>query len=220
MMNDFPVGGLNKIRRSDRASYDRAAIHALLDGALVAHVGFIDAGRPIVIPMIYGRVGDLLYLHGAKAARFAKAMAPGLPVCLTVTLLDGIVVGRSAFHMSMNYRSAVIHGHASLVTDLGEAGRALAAITNHALPGRWSEVRPMLDKEAKATAVLRLTVEAASLKSREGPPVDDSEDYALPIWAGVVPLAVRAGQPLNDGAVSPDTPVPESVKAFLSRHKS
>ncbi len=218
-MAGFSAGELNKIRRGDRASYDRTAIHALLDEALVAHVGFIDGGRPIVIPMIYGRVGDLLYLHGAKAARFAKAMAPGLPVCLTVTLLDGIVVGRSAFHMSMNYRSAVIHGHASLVTDAGEAGRALEAITNHALPGRWSEVRPMLDKEAKATAVIRLTVEAASLKSRAGPPVDDSEDYALPIWAGVVPLAMQAGQPQDDGAVAEDAPVPESIKAFLSRHK-
>jgi nitroimidazol reductase NimA-like FMN-containing flavoprotein (pyridoxamine 5'-phosphate oxidase superfamily) len=151
-MADFPVGELNKVRRGDRASYDRAAIHALLDEAMEAHVGFIDAGRPVVIPMIYGRVDELLYLHGAKATRFAKAMAPGLPVCLTVTVLDGIVVGRSAFHMSMNYRSAVIHGHASLVTDGEEAERALAAITDHALPGRWSEVRPMLDKEAKATA--------------------------------------------------------------------
>ena len=113
-MADFPVGELNKVRRGDRASYDRAAIHALLDEAMVAHVGFIDADRPIVIPMIYGRVDELLYLHGAKAGRFAKAMAPGLPVCLTVTVLDGIVIGRSAFHMSMNYRSAVIHGHASL----------------------------------------------------------------------------------------------------------
>ncbi len=218
-MADFPVAGLNKIRRSDRASYDRAAIHALLDEAIVAHVGFVDAGRPIVIPMIYGRVDDLLYLHGAKATRFAKAMAPGLAVCLTVTLPGGIVIGRSAFHMSMNYRSAVIHGHASLVTDGEEAERALAAITDHALPGRWSEVRPMLDKEAKATAVLRLTVEAASLKSREGPPVDEREDYALPIWGGVIPLAMQAGEPQGDGAVAAGTPVPESVKAFLARHK-
>jgi uncharacterized protein len=219
-MDDFPAGELNKIRRSDRASYDRAAIHALLDEAMVAHVGFIDASRPIVIPMIYGRVDDLLYLHGAKTARFAKAMAPGLAVCLTVTLLDGLVIGRSAFHMSMNYRSAVIHGHASLVTDGEEAERALAAITDHALPGRWSEVRPMLDKEAKATAVLRLTVEAASLKPRAGPPVDDAEDYALPIWGGVVPLGVQAGKPQEDGAVTEGAPVPESVKAFLARHKA
>jgi nitroimidazol reductase NimA-like FMN-containing flavoprotein (pyridoxamine 5'-phosphate oxidase superfamily) len=218
-MADFPVGELNKVRRSDRASYDRAAIHALLDKAMVAHLGFIDAGRPFVIPMIYGRVDELLYLHGAKATRFAKAMAPGLPVCLTVTLLDGIVVGRSAFHMSMNYRSAVVHGHASLVTDDEEAVRALEAITDHALPGRWSEVRPMLDKEAKATAVLRLTVEAASLKSREGPPIDEREDYALPIWGGVVPLGIQAGRPQDDGAVAADTPVPESVKGFLARHK-
>ena len=218
-MGDFPVGELNKVRRTDRASYDRAAIHALLDEAMVAHVGFIDAGRPIVIPMIYGRVDELLYLHGAKAARFAKAMAAGLPVCLTVTVLDGIVIGRSAFHMSMNYRSAVIHGHASLVTGGEEAERALAAITDHALPGRWSEVRPMLDKEAKATAVLRLTVEAASLKSRGGPPVDEREDYALPIWGGVVPLGVQAGEPRDDGAVTEGTQVPESVKAFLARHK-
>ena len=216
-MDRFPAGKLNKVRRADRASYGRAAIHALLDEALVAHVGFIGDGRPIVIPMICGRIGDTLYLHGAKATRFAKAMAPGLPVCLTVTLLDGIVVGRCAFHMSMNYRSAVIHGHASLVTDAAEAERALAAITDHVLPGRWAEARPMLDKELKATAVLRVAVEAASLKSRNGPPVDEEGDYALPIWGGIVPLGVRIGRPQEDGRGGPDTPLPPSVNALLSR---
>jgi nitroimidazol reductase NimA-like FMN-containing flavoprotein (pyridoxamine 5'-phosphate oxidase superfamily) len=218
-MDSYTAGKLNKVRRGDRASYDRAAIHALLDEAMVAHVGFIDEERPIVIPMIHGRVEDTLYLHGAKAARFAKAMAPGLPICLTVTLLDGIVVGRSAFHMSMNYRSAVIHGRACLVTDATEAEKALAAITDHVLPGRWAESRPMLDKELKATSVLRVAIEAASLKSRDGPPVDEQDDYSLPIWAGAVPLSTQIGRPQDDGRIVPGTPVPPSVTALLARQE-
>src|SRR5262249_11918585 len=132
-MDTFEVSPLNKVRRSDRANYDRAAIHALLDEALVAHVGFADAGRPVVLPMVYGRLGDLLYIHGAKGARFAKALAQAVPVCLTITLVDGIVVARSAFHMSVNYRSAILHGRATLVVDPDEAQRALAAITDHML---------------------------------------------------------------------------------------
>ena len=218
-MDSFPEEKLNKIRRTDRASYERAAIYALLDEAQVAHVGFIDDGRPIVIPMIYGRIGDALYLHGAKATRFAKAAAQGLPICLTVTITNAIVVGRSAFHMSMNYRSAVIHGHTRLVTDTGEAERALDAITSHVLPGRWAEARPMLEKELKATAVLRVAVESASLKSRNGPSVDDGADYELPIWGGVIPLGLHAGPPQDDGRVPAGTPLPASVSAFLARHK-
>jgi nitroimidazol reductase NimA-like FMN-containing flavoprotein (pyridoxamine 5'-phosphate oxidase superfamily) len=219
-MDQYPVERLNKVRRTDRANYDRAAIHAVLDEGVVAHVGFSDDGRPIVLPMIYGRLGDTLYLHGAKAARFAKTMAPGVPVCLTVTLLDGIVVARSAFHMSMNYRSAVLHGHANLVTGVSEAEKALEAITDHMLPGRWAETRPMIGKEFKATSVLRVDIEAASAKSRGGPPVDDDEDYALPIWAGVLPLGLHVGLPKDDGALQPGTAVPASVQTMISRHNT
>lgn len=219
-MDQYPVERLNKVRRTDRANYDRAAIHAVLDEGIVAHVGFVDDARPIVLPMIYGRIGDTLYLHGAKAARFAKTMAPGVPVCMTVTLLDGIVVARSAFHMSMNYRSAVLHGHANLITDAEEAEQALAAITDHILPGRWTETRPMISKEFKATSVLRLDIEAASAKARSGPPIDDEEDYELPIWAGILPLRLNVGVPKDDGAVNAGVAVPASVEALIASHKS
>jgi nitroimidazol reductase NimA-like FMN-containing flavoprotein (pyridoxamine 5'-phosphate oxidase superfamily) len=210
-MNSFTPGPWNKIRRPDRADYDKAAIYAVLDEGLVAHVGFIADDRPFVIPMAYGRIGNRLYLHGAKAARFAKAMAGGMPICVTVTLADGIVVGRSAFHCSMNYRSVVAHGSAHLVENQHEATSALAAITDHLLPGRWQESRPVTAKEIRATTVLGMDIEAASLKSRAGPPVDDDEDYELPIWAGVVPLRQVAGEAVNDGKVQLGVEQPASV---------
>jgi nitroimidazol reductase NimA-like FMN-containing flavoprotein (pyridoxamine 5'-phosphate oxidase superfamily) len=216
-MDSFEVSRLNKVRRSDRGIYDRAAIHALLDDAFVAHVGFIDAGRPIVVPMVYGRSGDRLYIHGAKAARFAKTLAQSVPVCITVTLMDGIVVARSAFHMSANYRSAVLHGAANLVTDPAEVQEALTAITNHMVPGRWSEARPVLEKEIKATSVLRVEVEAASMKQRQGNPIDDDEDYDLPIWAGIVPVRITAAGPQDDGRVLPGVGMPASVSKLVSK---
>jgi nitroimidazol reductase NimA-like FMN-containing flavoprotein (pyridoxamine 5'-phosphate oxidase superfamily) len=212
-MESFAIGPLNKVRRPDRASYDKAAVHAVLDEGLVAHVGFSDHDRPVVVPMVYGRDGDLFYLHGAKAARFAKAMGAGVPVCVTVTLTDGIVVGRSAFHCSMNYRAVVLHGQARLVSDPAEAERALAAVTDHLLPGRWAESRPMIDKELRATAVLRVEIEAASLKARSGPPIDEPEDYALPIWAGVIPLRIAASAPETDAGLLEGVDIPASVRA-------
>ena len=214
-MASFTVGPLNKVRRPDRASYDKTAVHAVLDEGLVAHVGFIDHGRPVVVPMVYGRDGDRFYLHGARAARFAKAMGAGVPVCVTVTLTDGIVVGRSAFHCSMNYRSVVLHGLARLVSDPAEAERALAAVTDHLLPGRWAESRPMIEKELRATAVLRVEIEAASLKARSGPPIDEPDDYELPIWAGVIPLRIAASLPEDDGRLHEGVEVPPSVRARL-----
>ena len=216
-MESFAVGPLNKVRRPDRASYDKAAVHAVLDEGLVAHVGFVDHERPVVIPMVYGRDGDRFYLHGARAARFAKAMGAGVPVCVTVTLTDGIVVGRSAFHCSMNYRSVVLHGLARLVSDADEAECALAAVTDHLLPGRWAESRPMIDKELRATAVLRVEIEAASLKARSGPPIDEPDDYELPIWAGVIPLHLAASLPEGDGRLHAGVGVPASVQARARR---
>ncbi len=212
-MKSFEAGPLNRIRRPDRANYDRDAIYAVLDEGLVAHAGFIDSGRPIVIPMAYGRIGDRLYLHGARAARFAKTMAEGAPLCVTVTLADGIVVARSAFHCSMNYRSVVAHGTAWLIENQHEAASALAAITDHLLPGRWKESRSVTAKELRATAVLAMDIEAASLKSRSGQPVDDEEDYALPLWAGVLPLSQAAGAPQPDGRVLPGVVEPPSLIA-------
>ena len=212
-MDSFAVGPLNKVRRADRGHYDRAGVYAVLDEGLVAHVGFMIDDRPVVVPMVYGRHGDQLYLHGAKAARFAKTMGPGVPVCITVTLTDGIVVGRSAFHCSINYRSAVIHGHARLVTDPEEAEQAVAAVTDHLLPGRWAESRSVTEKEIRSTAVLRVEIEAASLKKRSGPPIDEDADYALPIWAGVIPLRTEAGAPEADSRLLDGVSVPGSVKA-------
>jgi hypothetical protein len=216
-MSSFEIGPLNKVRRPDRGGYERDAVYAILDEALVAHVGFVQDGRPVVVPMVYGRDGDRLYIHGAKAARFAKAMAPGVPVCITVTLTDGIVVARSAFHCSMNYRSAVIHGTARLVTDPAEAERAVAAVTDHLLPGRWAESRPMTAKELRATAVLRVEIDAASMKSRIGAPIDDEDDYALPIWGGVIPLRQEAGRPEADERLLAGVETPASVKARSMR---
>jgi nitroimidazol reductase NimA-like FMN-containing flavoprotein (pyridoxamine 5'-phosphate oxidase superfamily) len=212
-MSEFEVTRLNKVRRPDRGFYDREGIYAVLDAGLVAHVGFVDDGRPIVIPMAYGRNGDTLYIHGAKAARFAKTMREGVPVCITVTHVDGIVVARSAFHCSMNYRSAVIHGDARLVTDPEEAEAALALVTDHLVPGRWAESRPMMDKELRATAVLRVEIVAASMKARAGQPVDDDDDYGLPIWGGVIPVRQQIGSPEPDDRVLPGIEVPASVMA-------
>ncbi|WP_088342619.1 MULTISPECIES: pyridoxamine 5'-phosphate oxidase family protein [Rhodomicrobium] len=214
-MSETAIPRYSKVRRADRGSYDHAAIHAVLDEGLVAHVGFVADDRPMVIPMIYGRVGENFYLHGAKAARFAKTMGPGVPVCITLTLPDAIVVGRSAFHCSMNYRAVMIHGNARLVTDLEEAEAALAAVTDHLLPGRWAESRPMTEKELRSTAVLRVEVEAASLKARSGPPIDEEEDYELPIWAGLIPLRVAAGAPVGDSRLREGVAIPASVKARL-----
>jgi len=183
----------------------------VLDEGLVAHVGFVHEDRPIVLPMAYGRAGDTLYIHGAKAARFAKVIGPGLPVCLTVTLADGIVVARSAFHCSMNYRTVMVHGRARLVTDVGESEKALALITDHLLPGRWAESRAVTQKELRATAVLRVEIDAASMKARSGPPVDDEEDYALPIWAGVIPLRQGTADPQPDDRVPAYVGTPSSV---------
>ncbi len=179
-----------KIRVNKRAHYDRETVHSILDCGLVAHVGFSLDDRPMVIPMAYARDADTIYIHGAKAARIIKKNK-SVPACLTVTHIDGLVVARSAFHHSVNYRSVVVHGRLREVTDETEKERALILVTNHLLPERWDEVRPMTAKEFKATGVLALDIEAASAKIRTGPPVDDEEDYAIPIWAGVLGVETR-----------------------------
>jgi nitroimidazol reductase NimA-like FMN-containing flavoprotein (pyridoxamine 5'-phosphate oxidase superfamily) len=215
-MESFAVGPLNKVRRTDRGYYEREDILAVLKEGLVAHVGFIVDDRPVVMPMVYGVGEDCLYIHGAKAARVAEAMGPGVPVCITVTLTDAIVVGRSAFHCSMNYRSVVIHGHARLVTDPAVAEEALAIVTDHLLPGRWAESRPVTEKEIRSTGVLRVEIEAASLKVRTGQVIDEDEDYALPIWGGIIPLRVEAGAPQDDDRLLGGVEIPASVKQRAS----
>jgi nitroimidazol reductase NimA-like FMN-containing flavoprotein (pyridoxamine 5'-phosphate oxidase superfamily) len=188
-----------RVRRAPaRADYERATIDAILDEALIAHLGFAVDGQPFVIPTLHARVGDTVYVHGSSASRMVRTLGAGAPACLTVTLVDGIVLARSAFHHSMNYRSVVVIGAARLVTDPGELLRALEAFTEAIVPGRWDEVRAPNPKELKGTRVLAMTLDEASAKVRSGPPVDDDEDHALDIWAGVIPMALEAGEPVAD----------------------
>ncbi len=208
---DAPSGRTEVRRVPQRAAYDRATIEAILDEGLVCHVGISVDGQPYVIPMNYGRAGDRLYLHGSQASRLLRSVGSGVPVCVTVTLLDGLVLARSAYHHSMNYRSVVILGNAAEVTDPAERLAALEAISEHVLRGRWREVRPPSDKELKATMVLRLPIAEASAKARTGPPLDDEEDYRLPCWAGVIPLRLTPEAPVPDprlaAGIAPPPPV-------------
>jgi hypothetical protein len=189
----------SRVRRAPkRAVYDRATVHAILDEALVCHLAFVDDGQPYCIPTLHGRDGDTVYVHGSSASRMVRTLAAGAPASLTVTLVDGVVLARSAFHHSMNYRSAVLLGTLRLVDDPAEKARALEAFTEQLVPGRWDEVREPSRKELKATAVLAMAIDEASAKVRTGGPVDDDEDMALPVWAGVVPVALTPGAPQPD----------------------
>ncbi len=210
-----------RIRVGKREVADPVEAWAVLDEARVAHVGFVADGRPMVIPMLHARVDRRIYIHGAKATRIVKGMEEKAPVCLTVTLLDGIVVARSAFHHSMNYRSVVVHGTARHVVNAVEREAALVALTNRLLPGRWDEVRPMTAKEFNATGVLAIDVEHVTMKRRDGPPVDDPEDYALPVWAGVVSLAETVTGIARDARLPADIPQPPSLAllAFPDRRR-
>ncbi len=192
-----------KIRRMpQRANYEREVIFSILDEGFICHLGFATDGLPVVIATSYGRIGDHVFIHGSAASRAAKvtkgAPSARIDVCLTVTLLDGLVLARSAVNHSMNYRSVVLYGQASLVLDADEKWESLRAISEHIIKGRWDDVRPPTSQELKGTAVLKLPVTAASAKVRTGPPEDDEEDYALPVWAGVIPLDVRTSAPIGD----------------------
>lgn len=190
-------------RLPKRAVYDKAQVHAILDEGYVCHIGFAIDGQPYVIPTLYARAGERVYFHGSAASRMLRSAGDGVRVCLTVTLVDGFVLARSAFHHSMNYRSAVVLGSARQVTDDAEKREALHRFTNHIVPGRWEEVRQPTDQELKATSVLALDLNEVSAKVRTGPPVDDEEDYALPIWGGVVPVHMQIAEPVADGRVLP-----------------
>lgn len=194
----------NKVRRLPaRASHERAAVHAILDAALVCHLGFVVDGQPFVIPTLHARVGDEVLVHGSSKSRTLEALAGGVDVCLTVTLIDGLVLARSAFHHSVNYRSVTAFGRARLLTDDAAKTAALHAFTERLYPGRWSEVRPPNPTELKATHVLALPLDEAVAKVRTGGPIDDADDMSLPVWAGVVPLATTAGAPLADAQLAP-----------------
>jgi hypothetical protein len=194
-MQSAPASERTRLRRRpERGRYDRATIDAILDEALFCHLGFSVDGQPFVVPTTYARVGDHIYVHGSAAGRTMRALAGGIPACVTVTLLDGLVLARSAFHHSMNYRSVVVLGRAVEVVDAGERLAAFEAIVEHVLPGRWNEVRWPSEQEVRATTVLRLPLDEASAKVRTGDPIDDEEDLALDCWAGVLPLRLTAGE--------------------------
>jgi uncharacterized protein len=194
----------SRVRRVPaRGIYDRESIDAILDEALIAHVGFVHDGHPFVIPMLHARVGDRVYIHGSAASRTIRSLTSGGPATLTVTLVDGVVLARSAFHHSVNYRSVVVLGHATPVEGPDERLRALEALTERLVPGRWAEVRPPNRKELKATRVLAMTLDESSAKVRTGPPVDDDEDYGLRVWAGVIPMQTVAGPPIPDPLAPP-----------------
>jgi len=199
-------------RRPQRAVYDRAQVYSILDEGYVCHVGFVVEGRPVVIPTAYGRAGDQIYIHGSAASRMLRSLAEGIDVCVTVTLVDGVVLGRSAFHTSMNYRSVVIFGNARLVTEREEKLEALRSFTNHVIPGRWEEVRQPTDQELAATTALALPLEEVSAKVRTGGPIDDEEDYAFPVWAGVVAVRAVTGEVTPDGHVLPGIPVFDAAR--------
>ena len=199
-------------RGAERARTDRAELHAVLDAGLVGHLGVVLGGAPVVLPTGYGRRGDTLYLHGSTGAATLRAAAAGVPVCFTVTLVDGVVYARSAFHHSMNYRCAVMHGVARPVTDPEERLLGLEALTEHLAPGSWAATRRPDRKELAATALLALDLTEASLKVRTGPPRDDERDLAAPVWAGVLPLRTVVGEPEACPLLPPGTPVPAHVR--------
>ena len=204
-------------RLPKRGFYDRKTIDAILDEALVCHVGFVHDGHPVVIPTLFARVGDLVYFHGSAASRMLRTLTSGAEVCLTVTLLDGLVLARSAFHHSANYRSVVVFGRAQMIEERTEKLAALEAFAERVAPGRWNEVREPTPKELKATTVLSLALDEASAKVRTGPPVDDEEDYALDVWAGVIPLRLVAGEPVPDPRLRAGIPVPAYARAYHAR---
>jgi len=199
MSGAYEVTGRNRLRQlHQKACYDEVSVHAILDSGLVAHVGFVQEGAPVVIPMLYGREGRALFLHGASKARVVRLLASGAPLCANVTLLDGVVAARSAFNSSMNYRSVVVFGEGRLLESEAERLAALRCISEHVMPGRWDELRAPTERELRATGVVELRIASASAKIAEGPPEDDESDYAIPVWAGVVPIVSELGLPESD----------------------
>jgi nitroimidazol reductase NimA-like FMN-containing flavoprotein (pyridoxamine 5'-phosphate oxidase superfamily) len=204
-----------RVRRvPQRGAYERETIEAILDETLISHVGFLHDGHPVVIPTLHARLGDRLYLHGSAASRMLRTLAKGVPVCATATLVDGLVLARSAFHHSVNYRSVVVFGTATLVEPGEETVKALELFTEKLLPGRWADVRPPTRQELKGTKVLSLPLDEASAKVRTGPPIDEDEDYDLPVWAGVLPLATEVAEPQPDPRLDPAIETPGYVAAW------
>jgi len=205
----LPVSSRSRLRRKkERGSNDLAVVNSILDEGLLCHVGFADGDSTFVLPTTYARVGDHLFLHGAAGNRMLATLASGVPACIAVTLLDGLVLARSAFHHSMNYRSVVALGHAQLIDDPSEKLAALHAFTEKLIPGRWNEARQPNERELKATSILKLPLTEVSAKVRTGDVEDDAGDYALPVWAGVIPLRLAVDAPLRDSRCDPAIPTP------------
>jgi nitroimidazol reductase NimA-like FMN-containing flavoprotein (pyridoxamine 5'-phosphate oxidase superfamily) len=212
-----PTPRTRLVREAHRAVYDREAAYRILDEGFLCHVGFVADGQPFVIPTSYGRKDDSLYIHGSAASRMLRQMKESVPVCITVTLLDGLVLARSVFNHSMNYRSVVVLGKATLVDNPEEKLEALHLLSEHILPGRWADSRQPNASELKQTSVLRLPIEEFSAKVRFGPPIDDEEDYSFPTWAGVIPLEMTAGEPIDDPRLDPGCAVPSYAKHYSRR---
>jgi uncharacterized protein len=204
-------------RLPDRGAHDRETIYQILDAGFLAHVGFCVEGQPFVIPTLYGRDGEKLYLHGSAASRMLGQLATGIPACVTVTLVDGLVLARSAFDHSMNYRSAVAFGTAQKIADPAQKMKSLRVISEHLIAGRWEDVRQPSEKELKATTVLEFSIEEASSKVRSGPPLDDEDDYRLPVWAGVLPLEIKSRVPIPDDRLIDGVIVPDYVRHYQAR---
>jgi len=215
----MPTARTRVVREAHRGVYDRQTLYGILDEGFVCHVGFVADGQPFVIPTSYGRDGANLYIHGSAASRMLRQMRDGMAVCVTVTLLDGLVLARSVFNHSMNYRSAVILGKASLVDDPEEKLAALRVLSEHILPGRWDDARQPNERELKQTWVLRVPIEEFSAKVRTGPPIDDEEDYSFPTWAGVLPLEMKAGDPIDDSRFDSSRGVPTYVKSYSRKDR-
>lgn len=214
-MSEFTPTERTQVKRlPKRGAYDRETVYKILDEAFVCHAGFVVDGQPYVIPTNFGRAGDTLYLHGSAASRMLRTLSEGIPVCVTVTLIDGLVLARSAFHHSVNYRSVVILGTAKLVSDPAEKMEALRLFTEHVMKGRWDEIRWPSEQEMKGTSVLAVPLEEVSAKIRTGGPIDEEEDYALPVWAGVLPLESVPKAPVPDARLKDGTPLPEYITKY------
>jgi len=214
-----PTQRTRVVREPHRGVYDRETAYQILDEGFICHVGFEVDGQPFVIPTAYGRSGDDLYIHGSAASRMLRKLNQGIPVCVTVTLLDGLVLARSVFNHSMNYRSVVVLGKATAVEDAAEKAAALRVLSDHILPGRWEDSRQPNEKELKATLVLKLPIQEFSAKVRVGPPIDDEEDYSFSTWAGVVPLSMVAQPGIPDERCDSKLPVPEYAKSYTRNSK-
>jgi uncharacterized protein len=214
-MAEFTKTHQNRIKRlPERGHYDRETIYRILDEALICHVGFVENGQPFVIPINFARIEDSIVLHGAKASRLLKHVEAGYPVCVEATMVDGLVLARSVFHHSVNYRSVVLFGNGRPVEEEQEKLGALKAITEHLIPGRWQEARLPNRKELNATRVVSIKIDEASAKIRMGPAVDEQEDYALPVWAGVLPLQETTLSPIRDDLLPADSPLPRYVQGY------